>query len=107
MLKIVGHESYIVLKEDKPDNNPNIPIKINKTPILIPKITNKTNRLTLPNWYNKYEDEIEKKWTEFVQLFNNMIFFDKYVCHYDMTGLKNDFIKLLYRTSDTTYKNFV
>lgn len=100
MLKIVGNNSYIVLKETKQSE-----YKSNE-PCLIPKI-HCQYKLSFDKWSEKYETEINQIWDSFINKLTSMTISDHYICHYNMTQFKHHFIKLLYKTSDNTYKNYI
>ncbi len=102
MLKIVGNTSYIVVNDKENDNI----VKKYSENIPIPKVKNEI-KLSFDKWYNKFENEINKLWEDFLYLLTNMNVSNRFICHYNMTQLKNDFIDLLYKSSDTTFKSFV
>lgn len=100
MLKIVGHNSYIVMK----DSN-QVEYK-SKDKYPIPKIHN-DYKLSFDKWNEKYNHEIDNIWECFITNLKSMSISEQYyISHYNMTQLKTDFLKLLYKTSDNAYKNY-
>ena len=58
-------------------------------------------------WLLRYEDDVEDMWNTLVESLYEMKQSERFVCHYDMTSLKEEFKKLAYETSDSTYKSFI
>lgn len=102
MLHLRKNESYVV-----PNETPFVTSEKNERP-LVPKINvTPTNKYRYGQWLHKYETEFEEIWNSFVEMLMSMEQSERYVCHYDLTSMKQDFKKLCYMTSDNSYKWFI
>ena len=79
------------------EKNPKIP-KIDKTSCYKSKYH---------QWLNRYENDIEDMWNTLIDYLMDMKQSDRFVCHYDLKHMKDNFTKLAYSTSDSTYKGFI
>jgi len=100
MLKIENNKSYFTLQK-KTKNETSITETIFKTPIL-----NKKHLLSFDKWYEKYKDEIDEITNEFVSRTFD-IKSDKFIIHFNIKNLKQQFILMLYNTSDNAFKGWI
>lgn len=77
---------------------------VRENPIPLPKQPN-LNKISYTKWYELYKNDIDKLVDIFlsqVEEFSS----DTYLCQINYTQLENDFINLLYKTSNNSYKTY-
>lgn len=102
MLKIERHSCKIVNQPFSSSRNNNNHIDV--TPL--PKLPYPQHKLNPRMWQTQHFETIEQIWDDMIDMLSKMEVSDKYVCKYNMTAIKNEFVKILYESSRNTDRSF-
>lgn len=97
MLHIIANNKCYLT--DKPTTK-----TVRENPVPIPKLHN-NHKLSYDKWYELYKNKIDDIINIFLTHVENFSS-DTYICEINYTQLEKDFLNLLYRTSNNSYKSY-